>query len=75
MCNWLGNTSLTKKSYEEEDKYLAVSTTGADGKISYYEHEADVCVLSEVAHSVKRMFFPWQFTAIKNTSCADLWKS
>ena len=63
-----GNTSLTKKSYEEEGKYLAVSATGADGKISYYEHEADVCVLSAIGAQCGKMFFPQQqFTAIKNT--------
>lgn len=67
VIDW-GNTSLTKKSYEEEGKYLAVSATGADGKISYYEHEADVCVLSAIGAQCGKMFFPQQqFTAIKNT--------
>jgi len=63
-----GNTSLTKKSYEENGEFLAVSATGADGKISFYEHEADVCVLSAIGAQCGKMFFPQErFTAIKNT--------
>jgi len=67
VVDW-GNTSLTKKSYEKNGAYLAVSATGADGKISHYEHEADVCVLSAIGAQCGKMFFPQQrFTAIKNT--------
>jgi len=67
VVDW-GNTSLTKKSYEQNGAYLAVSATGADGKISHYEHEADVCVLSAIGAQCGKMFFPQQrFTAIKNT--------
>jgi restriction endonuclease S subunit len=63
-----GNTSLTKKAYEVDGEYLAVSATGADGKISHYEHEDDVCVLSAIGAQCGKMFFPQQrFTAIKNT--------
>jgi restriction endonuclease S subunit len=63
-----GNTSLTKKAYEIDGEYLAVSATGADGKISHYEHEDDVCVLSAIGAQCGKMFFPQQrFTAIKNT--------
>ena len=67
IIDW-GNTSLTKKSYEENGKYLAVSAAGADGKISHYEHEVGVCVLSAIGAQCGKMFFPQQrFTAIKNT--------
>jgi type I restriction enzyme S subunit len=67
VIDW-GNTSLTKKAYEVDGAYLAVSATGADGKISHYEHEADVCVLSAIGAQCGKMFFPQQrFTAIKNT--------
>lgn len=67
VIDW-GNTSLTKKAYEVDGEYLAVSATGADGKISHYEHEADVCVLSAIGAQCGKMFFPQQrFTAIKNT--------
>ncbi|WP_413684363.1 restriction endonuclease subunit S [Prochlorococcus sp. MIT 1011] len=63
-----GNTAITKKSYVEDGKFLAVSATGGDGKLNHYEHEADVCVLSAIGAQCGKMFFPQQrFTAIKNT--------
>ena len=63
-----GNTSLTKKSYQEDGKFLAVSATGCDGRINHYEHEEDVCVLSAIGAQCGKMFFPQEkFTAIKNT--------
>ena len=67
VIDW-GNTSLTKKAYEANGKYLAVSATGADGRISFYEHEDDVCVLSAIGAQCGKIFFPQRrFTAIKNT--------
>jgi type I restriction enzyme, S subunit len=63
-----GNTSLTKKAYVEGSDFLAVSATGADGRIGHYEHEENVCVLSAIGAQCGKMFFPQQqFTAIKNT--------
>ena len=63
-----GNTSLTKKSYLVDGKYLAVSAKGCDGRINHYEHEEDVCVLSAIGAQCGKMFFPQEkFTAIKNT--------
>jgi len=63
-----GNTSLTKKSYKTEGKFLAVSAKGCDGRINHYEHEADVCVLSAIGAQCGKMFLPQEkFTAIKNT--------
>jgi len=69
ICNidW-GNTSLTKKSYVENGKFLAVSAKGCDGRINHYEHDEDVCVLSAIGAQCGKMFFPQEkFTAIKNT--------
>ena len=69
ICNvdW-GNTSLTKKSYIENGKFLAVSAKGCDGRINHYEHSEDVCVLSAIGAQCGKMFFPQEkFTAIKNT--------
>lgn len=63
-----GNTKLTKASYVEGGKYLAVSAAGADGLIEHFEHEANVPVLSAIGAQCGRMFFPGvKFTAIKNT--------
>ena len=63
-----GNTSLTKKSYVENGKYLAVSAKGCDGRINHYEHDEDVCILSAIGAQCGKMFFPQEkFTAIKNT--------
>jgi type I restriction enzyme S subunit len=69
ICNvdW-GNTKLTKSSYVADGKFLAVSAAGADGLIDYYEHEANVPVLSAIGAQCGRMFYPGaRFTAIKNT--------
>jgi type I restriction enzyme, S subunit len=69
ICNidW-GNTSLTKKSYMKNGKFLAVSAKGCDGRINHYEHGEDVCVLSAIGAQCGKMFFPQEkFTAIKNT--------
>jgi type I restriction enzyme S subunit len=63
-----GNTKLTKSSYVTDGKFLAVSAAGADGLIDYYEHEANVPVLSAIGAQCGRMFYPGErFTAIKNT--------
>ena len=63
-----GNTKLTKSSYVANGKFLAVSAAGADGLIDYFEHEADVPVLSAIGAQCGRMFYPGErFTAIKNT--------
>lgn len=63
-----GNTKLTKSSYVADGEFLAVSAAGADGLIDYYEHEANVAVLSAIGAQCGRMFFPGErFTAIKNT--------
>ena len=63
-----GNTKLTKSSYVADGKFLAVSAAGADGLIDYYEHEANVPVLSAIGAQCGRMFYPGErFTAIKNT--------
>jgi type I restriction enzyme S subunit len=69
ICNvdW-GNTKLTKSSYVNNGKFLAVSAAGADGLINHYEHEANVPVLSAIGAQCGRMFYPGaRFTAIKNT--------
>jgi type I restriction enzyme S subunit len=63
-----GNTKLTKKSYVEGGKYLAVSAAGADGRIDHAEHAAHTPVLSAIGANCGRMFLPDEsFTAIKNT--------
>jgi type I restriction enzyme S subunit len=63
-----GNTKLTKSSFVENGKFLAVSAAGADGLIDHYEHEANVPVMSAIGAQCGRMFFPdAKFTAIKNT--------
>lgn len=63
-----GNTKLTKSSYINDGKFLAVSAAGADGRIGHYEHDANVPVLSAIGAQCGRMFYPGaRFTAIKNT--------
>jgi type I restriction enzyme S subunit len=63
-----GNTKLTKSSYVDGGKFLAVSAAGADGRIDHYEHESNVAVLSAIGAQCGRMFYPGaKFTAIKNT--------
>jgi type I restriction enzyme S subunit len=63
-----GNTKLTKKSYVEDGKFLAVSAAGGDGRIGHAEHAANTPVLSAIGANCGRMFLPTEdFTAIKNT--------
>ena len=63
-----GNTKLTKSSYVTNGAFLAVSASGADGRIDHYEHEANVPVLSAIGAQCGKMFYPNEkFTAIKNT--------
>ena len=63
-----GNTNLTKSSYIENGKYLAVSAAGCDGRINEFEHEVGVIVLSAIGANCGRIFYPTEnFTAIKNT--------
>lgn len=63
-----GNTKLTKSSYISGGEFLAVSAAGPDGRISHYEHESDVPVLSAIGAQCGKMFYPNEkFTAIKNT--------
>ncbi|WP_176698045.1 restriction endonuclease subunit S [Candidatus Nitrospira nitrosa] len=63
-----GNTDLTKSSYVENGRYLAISAAGCDGRIGHKEHEKCTPVLSAIGAQCGRMFFPEEdFTAIKNT--------
>ncbi len=63
-----GNTNLTKSAYVENGEYLAVSATGGDGRISHFEHEKGVTVLSAIGANCGKVFYPNEkFTAIKNT--------
>jgi len=67
VVDW-GNTNLTKSSYVENGKYLAVSAAGCDGRIDEFEHEIGVTVLSAIGANCGRVFYPTEkFTAIKNT--------
>ena len=63
-----GNTSLTKKAFVENGKYLAVSAAGMDGRIDHSEHAAMIPVISAIGANCGRMFLPEEpFTAVKNT--------
>jgi type I restriction enzyme M protein len=67
VVDW-GNTELTKSSYAENGPYLAVSATGCDGRISHFEHEPYVTVISAIGALCGKLFLPTErFTAIKNT--------
>lgn len=67
VVDW-GNTDLTKSSYIEGGKYVAVSAAGCDGRIGHKEHEKFTPVLSAIGAQCGRMFLPEEdFTAIKNT--------
>jgi type I restriction enzyme S subunit len=67
VIDW-GNTNLTKASYVNGGRCLAVSAAGCDGRIGHAEHEAGVPVMSAIGAQCGRMFFPEEpFTAIKNT--------
>lgn len=63
-----GNTNLTKTSYVDGGRFLAVSASGCDGRIGHAEHKALTPVLSAIGAKCGRMFLPVEdFTAIKNT--------
>ena len=67
IIDW-GNTSLTKKAYVNNGKYLAVSATGGDGRIDHFEHLAFTPVISAIGAQCGKLFLPGEnFTAIKNT--------
>jgi type I restriction enzyme S subunit len=67
IVDW-GNTDLTKASYVEGGKYLAVSAAGCDGRIGHKEHLKNTPVLSAIGAQCGKMFLPDEdFTAIKNT--------
>lgn len=67
VVDW-GNTDLTKSSYVEDGKFLAVSAAGCDGRIGHKEHAKHTPVLSAIGAQCGRMFLPEEdFTAIKNT--------
>jgi type I restriction enzyme S subunit len=67
VVDW-GNTNLTKSSYVEGGKFLAVSAAGCDGRIGHSEHSKHTPVLSAIGAQCGKMFFPEEdFTAIKNT--------
>ena len=67
VIDW-GNTSLTKKSYQDLGKFLGVSAAGCDGRMDHAEHEVGTLVLSAIGAKCGKMFFPNEsFTAIKNT--------
>lgn len=67
VVDW-GNTDLTKSSYVEGGKFLAVSAAGCDGRIGHMEHVKHTPVLSAIGAQCGRMFLPEEnFTAIKNT--------
>lgn len=63
-----GNTNLTKTSYEEGAEYIGVSAAGCDGRMSHFEHDVGVSVLSAIGANCGKVFYPdGKFTAIKNT--------
>ena len=67
VIDW-GNTSLTKKAYQNLGKFLGVSAAGCDGRMNQAEHEVGTLVLSAIGANCGKMFYPNEsFTAIKNT--------
>ena len=67
VVDW-GNTNLTKTSYKDGAEFIGVSAAGCDGRMSHYEHEVGVSVLSAIGANCGKVFYPEQrFTAIKNT--------
>ncbi len=63
-----GNTKLTKSSYVNGGKFLAVSATGADGRIDHAEYRVGTIVLSAIGANCGFLIRPNEdFTAIKNT--------
>ena len=67
VIDW-GNTSLTKKSYQDLGKFLGVSAAGCDGRMDHAEHDVGTLVLSAIGAKCGKIFYPNEsFTAIKNT--------
>ena len=66
VVDW-GNTSLTKKAYVEDGKYLAVSAAGCDGRIDFAEHKRHTPVISAIGTCGVVHYPQEDFTAIKNT--------
>ena len=63
-----GNTSITKKSYVENGKYLGVSAAGCDGRMEHKEYDFGTVVISAIGEYCGRTYLPLEdFTAIKNT--------
>ncbi|MEI2760383.1 MAG: restriction endonuclease subunit S [Bacteroidia bacterium] len=64
-----GNSSLTKKVYKEDGKYIAFSGTGPDGKVDFFEEEGEAIILSAVGARCGKCFRAnGQWTTIANTS-------
>lgn len=67
VIDW-GNTNITKKSYVIDGQFLGVSAAGCDGRMTHFEHEVGVSVLSAIGANCGKIFYPEEkFTAIKNT--------
>ena len=63
-----GDTNLTKQSYVGNGMYLGVSAGGCDGRMDYYDFDANVPVISAIGANCGKMFLPDEpFVAIKNT--------
>jgi len=63
-----GNTSITKRSYVENGKYLGVSAAGCDGRMEHKEYDFGTAVISAIGEYCGRTYLPLEdFTAIKNT--------
>lgn len=63
-----GNTNLTKSSFLQNGKFLAVSAAGIDGRIDHFEHNEHTIVISAIGANCGVVFYPGEkFTAIKNT--------
>jgi type I restriction enzyme S subunit len=64
-----GNSSLTKKVYKDDGKFIAFSGTGPDGKVDFYENEGEAIILSAVGARCGKCFRAnGQWTTIANTS-------
>ena len=64
-----GNSSLTKKIYKEDGKYIAFSGSGPDGKVDFFEEEGDAVILSAVGARCGKCFrASGKWTTIANTS-------
>jgi len=63
-----GNTTLTKKSFVDNGKYIAVSAAGPDGRIDTAEYKSPNIVVSAIGAKCGKVFYLDEpFTAIKNT--------